>query len=121
MHSFGLFEYTAGEVIEQARRKGIRYCFAKPTVLEAWDNPAFCPAPHSAAQGRIVNLRGNSLARLAQEVLHSRFEHSARHMICSGVWQSTLKPDVEVARKRHMVLLRKETGRPEYGKVEQTI
>ena len=41
---FALFEYTAAEVIEQAIRKGIGHCFALPTVLESWINPAFFPS-----------------------------------------------------------------------------
>ena len=55
---FALMEYAASEVIQQARAKGIERCFALPTVLEAWNNPAFCPVPSTSCQGRAVDLRG---------------------------------------------------------------
>ena len=114
---FALFEYTAAEVVEQAKRKGIRDCFALPTVFESQNNPAFCPVPRLTGQGRVVNLRGKCLVRLVREILHPRFEYSQQHLIRAGAWNGARNPDIMPARRRHMVLLREETGRQNYGKV----
>ena len=112
---FALFEYTAAEVIEQATRKGIRHCFALPTVLEAWNSPAFCPVPNSTGQGRVVSLGETSFSRPPREILHARFDCLPRHLILLGAWRVASKPDIMEARRRHLVLLREDTGRPDFG------
>lgn len=117
---FALFEYTAAVVIEQANRIGIRHCFALPTVLESRMNPAFYPVPFASGHGRMVHLHGNGLVRRGREILHPRFDFSPRHLIRLGIWCGDWNPDIEADRRRHLVLLREETGHPGYGKVGQT-
>ena len=65
---FALMEYSATEVTEQARSKGFERCFALPTVLAAWKNPAFCPVPRPSCQGHAVDLRGKNLALRTRDI-----------------------------------------------------
>ena len=99
---FALMEYTASEVIQQARAKGIERCFALPTVLEAWNNPAFCPVPSASCQGRAVDLRGTIHARPVREILHVRFDYSPWHLKRIEVWCGAETPDIDVARWLHL-------------------
>ena len=74
---FALMEYSAGEVVQQARAKGIEHCFAVPTVLESGNNPAFCPAPMSIGHCYAVNLRERDFIGCGiREILHPRFDYS---------------------------------------------
>ena len=115
---FALMEYSAAEVIEQARAKGIERCFALPTVLEAWKNPAFCPVPRSSCQGRAVDLRGKNLARPVREILHIRFDYSPRNLKRLGAWHGAETPDICEARRPHIDSLRENWGRADFGNLE---
>lgn len=113
---FAFMEYTAAEVVEQAHAKGIEYCFALPIVLESQGNPAFCPVPRSSTCGRVVNLGGPFPAAPIGEILHVRIDYQPRHFKFLGVWTGGLIPDIEPLRERHLVRVREETGRAEFGK-----
>lgn len=113
---FALMEYTAAEVIEQARAKGIEHCFALPTVLEALNNPAFCPVPRSTGHGLVVNLRGIATDSPIREILHIRFDYLPRHVKFLGVWHGRDTPDIMAMRGSHLIRVRGCTGRSDFGR-----
>lgn len=112
---FALMECTAAEVIEQARAKGIVFCFALPTVLESQGNPAFCPVPRSSTCGRSVDLRVSFPDSPIGEILHARFDYQPRHIKLLGVWRMTDIPDIKAMRELHLVRLREQSGWPDFG------
>jgi hypothetical protein len=117
-YSFALMEYTAAEVIAQAAPQGITHSFALATVLECRNNPAFFPVPKAAANGFTVDLRARSPAlSLVREILHARIDYSWKHVKRLEQWTGAPVPDIEAARERHRTVLRRETGRPDFGEV----
>lgn len=117
-YRFALMEYTASEVIAQARAKGIAKCFALATVLECQDNPAFFPVPRDTAHGFTVDLRERTPRKPSvREILHTRFDYSATHVKRLEAWPGADLPDIYAARRRHLDTLRAETGRADFGEV----
>lgn len=113
---FALMEYSAGEIIQQARAQGIERCFALPTVLESRDNAAFCPTPRSSGSGYAVNLREpNFTGSGVREMLHFRLDYSWEHVIRVEKWSGADLPDVEPAGENHLDFLRRESGRDDFG------
>ena len=100
---FALMEYSAGEVVKQARTKGIEDCFAVPTVLESGCNPAFCPTPRSTGHGYAVDLRERDRKEIGvREILHPRLEYSWEHVKQLEIWTGAATPDVEMAGERRL-------------------
>ncbi|WP_131721693.1 hypothetical protein [Pseudaestuariivita atlantica] len=117
-YRFALMEYTADEVIKQARAKGVDRCFSLATVVECQDNPAFFPVPRSTSHGFTVDLRErNPKKPSVREILHIRFDYSWRHVKRLVEWSGADVPGIEAARDRHLDTLRTETGRKDFGEV----
>lgn len=117
-YRFALMEYSADEVLKQARAKGISRCFALATVLECQNNPAFFPVPRSTSHGFTVDLRERNPRRPSvREILHIRFDYSWKHVTRLVEWTGADLPDIEAARGRHLATLRTETGRSDFGEV----
>ena len=111
-------EYSVGEVVQQARAKGIVRCFAVPTVLESGNNPAFCPTPRSTGHGYAVDLREWDRMEIGvREILHPRIECSWKHVKKLEIWTGAATPDVEMAGERQLEFLRRTSGREEYGAI----
>lgn len=117
-YSFALMEYTAKDVLAQAKLKGIDRPFAVATVLECQDNPAFFPVPKGAAFGFTVDLRERVPPRPnVREILHMRYDYSWRNVSTLAQWGGTAEPDIGASRDRHLATLRRDTGRPDFGSI----
>ena len=117
-YRFALMEYTAADVIEQARRKGISRCFSLATVLECQNNPAFFPVPRGTAHGFTVDLRERTPRKPSvREILHIRFDYAPKHVKRLAEWSGADLPDIEASRHRHRDTLRAETGNADFGEV----
>ena len=117
-YSFALMEYTAKEVLDQARSRAIQRSFAIATVLECQNNPAFFPVPHGTNHGFTVDLRERTPSPPSvREILHVRIAYDWRHVRRLEQWTGADTPDLEAARDRHVAALRRETGRVDFGEV----
>ncbi|NBB82910.1 MAG: hypothetical protein GVY28_05835 [Alphaproteobacteria bacterium] len=83
---FALMEYTAKEVLAQARAAAtpVDRPFALATVLEARWHAAFHPVPAGSANGFAVDICDDPKPAMAQEVLHVRFDYEPRHVVRFG-------------------------------------
>ncbi|MBU6165739.1 MAG: hypothetical protein KGQ52_06365 [Alphaproteobacteria bacterium] len=117
-YRFALMEYTAAEVIDQAKKKNMNRCFALATVLECQNNPAFFPVPRATSHGFTVDLRERNPAQPSvREMLHIRFDYSWRHIKRIAEWTGADTPDIVAARDRHLATLRTATGCADFGDV----
>lgn len=116
-YSFSLMEYTAGEVISQARPKTIDRPFALGTVLECRNNPAFFPVPRGTANGFTVDISPAALTSpTVREVLHIRLDYRNHHVVRFGQLSGPAPtPDLVGSRRRHLAALRAATGRHDFG------
>jgi hypothetical protein len=117
-YSFALMEYTAADVLAQARRRSIAHCFAVGTVIECRNNPAFFPVPKGSSQGFTVDLQERDPPLpLPREILHIRIDYEWHHVKRLEQWSRADTPDIEAARARHLAVLRKDTGRVDFGDI----
>jgi hypothetical protein len=117
-YSFALMEYTAKDVLAQAKTKGIGRPFAVATVLECQENPAFFPVPKGAAYGFTVDLRERVPKRPnVREILHMRLDYSWKNVSRLAQWGGMAQPDIEPSRDRHLAALRRDTGRADFGNI----
>lgn len=114
---FALMEYTGVEVLSQAGPKSIERPFALATVLECQNNPAFFPVPRGTPNGFTVDfLAGPPAAPTVREVLHIRLDYGKQHVLRFGQLSGPAeRPDLVVARERHLAALRSTTGRHDFG------
>lgn len=117
-YSFALMEYTAKDVLAQAKTKGIDRPFAVATVLECQENPAFFPVPKGSRFGFTVDLRERVPPRPnAREILHARFDYAWKNVSTLALWDGMPEPDIGASRDRHLATLRRDTGRADFGRI----
>lgn len=114
--SFALMEYTVKDVFERNRQVDVDRPFAIATALECRNNPAFFPVPQGTNHGFTVDLAERNPPRPSpREVLHCRFDYEIGDLARLGQWTTTDRPDLATARARHGDMLRRETGRADFG------
>jgi hypothetical protein len=114
--SFALMEYKVEDVLERTRLPAIDRPFAVATVLECQNNPAFFPVPTGGDHGFTVDLVERDPPRPSpREILHCRFDYDVGHVNRLEQWTRTARPDLSAARGRHRDMLRRETGRVDFG------
>ncbi len=116
-----LMRYTVEEVVKRAKKLDASIPLSVPTVLDSEPYEVFHPAPRQAPYGRTLNLAGDEADNdLISEVLHPRIDYRPKHLWKVGVIinRRDLSPErLAELRGNHISLLRRSTGRDDFGMV----
>ena len=115
-----LMTYSAAEVFAAARARAVPTAFAVPTVLDDGMHPYYFPSPREQAFGAALHLDIEHALVLTAEVIHHRIDYAPRHIQSLG---RITRPhglhddDLRKARDLHLVALRDENGRDDFGEL----
>lgn len=118
-----VFKYPVNQVARLAGAATHTRPLVPPTVLDGDFSDAFCPPPHGALTGHVVDLdwaaqeeRRLRKAALCQEVLHPKTRLQARHLFRVGRIEKAVDfENLPLARAAHLEHVRLASGRADYA------
>ena len=113
-----LMRYSLGEVLSAQAHRGLSVACALPTVLDGGMHEFFFPVPREHPYGATVHLSPGRADTLTAEIVHCRIDYQPSHLYRVGkiTRPHHLTNDyVREARDRHLLALRRECGRDEFG------
>lgn len=116
--TLALMQYTAGEVLDVAKRQGVPRPFAIPTVIDSMPHPWFFPSPKKMTAGFTVALDGlPSSNDLVSEMLHLRMPYRSEHLMKVAQFGKLPRPDARtsLARDAHLMALRARAQIADFG------
>jgi hypothetical protein len=108
-----VFRFPVARVPRYATARGPR-ALAVPTVLDSRRFEPFCPAPLGQEAGRVVDLSAE-LEEPAREVLLPPIRMRESDLFRIGQLENEETPDLTDARRGHLMFIRDEMGRSDYG------
>ncbi|MBF0293976.1 MAG: hypothetical protein HQL96_02215 [Magnetococcales bacterium] len=117
-----LMRYPVQSVIGYAKTvPEVKHPLTVPTVLDHAFCEVFCPAPKEALYGRTMDLEGIATGRgFIGELLHPRIEYAPGHIYKVGaITDARPRYDSKELRELHILLLREETERHDFGHCDQ--
>lgn len=113
-----LMRYSLGEVLSAQAHRRLSVACALPTVLDGGMHEFFFPVPREHPYGATVHLSPGRADTLTAEIVHCRIDYEPSHLYRVGTItrpHQLTNDYVREARDRHLLALRRECGRDEFG------